>query len=251
MLTPRTAQFATRFHTWPTEYLPDPPRLDERSGLVAPLPVRLIGGTAILDRHWLLTARGFQDLSGAWRSSYSDHLHLSADLTDLGATLYHCPDPRVSAVHLKFGAASRFPVDEVDLASVIPALARPLRELVELARHPRTDTGCRVPDAVFHAEMIGAFFAFFAFFAGRSLDGGLAWAVRMWREFVEDGRVYSLTVTEQPTRDDRQRAWQEGLRRGARFLTNGPIRPGRSREETRALVARIGAAVGQPPVRPW
>lgn len=247
VLTPATAQFATRFHTWPAEYLPHPPRLDERSSLLAPLPVRLIGGTAILDRRWLLAAHGFQDLSGAWRSSYSDHLHLSADLTDLGATLYHCPDPRISAAHLKFGAAGRFPLDEADLATVIPALARPFGELVEVAAHPRTDTGCRVPDAVFHPEMIGAFFAFFA---GRSLDGGLAWAVRMWREFVQDGQVYSLTVTEQPPRDDREQAWQEGLRRGAQFLTEG-IHPGRSRKDVLALLARIGQTLGHEPLRPW
>ncbi len=184
VLSPETAEFATRFHTWPAEYLPDPPRLDERSGLIAPLRVCLIGGTAILDLGWLLKAGGFRDLSSAWRSSYSDHLHLSADLTDVGAMLYHCPDPRASAAHLKFGAAGRFPLDDTDLATVIPALQRPFAELVELACQPRIDTGCRVPDAMFHAEMIGAFFAFFA---GRSLEGGLAWAVAMWREFVEGG----------------------------------------------------------------
>ncbi|MDQ3762871.1 MAG: hypothetical protein M3460_14815 [Actinomycetota bacterium] len=132
------------------------------------------------------------------------------------------------------------------MVTVIHALGRPFSELVDLARQPRTDTGCRVPDAVFHAEMIGAFFAFFA---GRSLDGGLTWAVRMWREFVQDGRVYSLTVTEHPAQDDRARAWREGLRRGARFLTDG-AQPGRCRDEVLALAARIGEAVGQPPVRP-
>ncbi len=247
VLIPETAEFATRFHTWPAEYLPHPPRLDERSGLIAPLSVQLIGGTALLDLHWLLEACGFQDLSSAWRSSYSDHLHLSADLTDLGATLYYCPDPRMSAAHLKFGAVGRFTVDGTDLATVIPALRRRFGELVDLARQPRIDTGCRVPDALFHAEMIGAFFAFFAC---RSLDGGLEWAVRMWREFVEDGQVYSLTVTEQPARQDRETAWREGLRRGARFLTEG-IRPGRSRDEVLALAARIGDAVGQLSVRPW
>ncbi|MGH3854817.1 MAG: glycosyltransferase family 2 protein [Pseudonocardiaceae bacterium] len=247
VLAPAVAEFATGFHTWPAEYLPRPPRLDERSGLLAPLPVGLIGGTAILDLRWLRKARGFRDLSSAWTSSYSDHLHLSADLTDVGAALYHCPDPRVSAAHLKFGAAGRFPVYDTDLATVIPALRRPLAELVDLAREPRLDTGCRVPDAVFLAEMIGAFFAFFA---GRSLQGGLAWAARMWREFVEDGQMYSLTVTEQPARDDREAAWRAGLRRGAQFLTEG-IRPGRSRDEVLTLAGRIGEAVGQPPVRPW
>lgn len=247
MLIPETAEFATRFHAWPAGYLPHPPRLDERSGLLAPLRVRLIGGTAILDLGWLLKACGFRDLSRAWRSSYSDHLHLSADLTDLGAMLYHCPDPRVSAAHLKFGAAGRFPLNGTDLATVIPALQRPFGELVELACVPRTDTGCRVPDSMFHAEMIGAFFVFFA---GRSLEGGLVWAVRMWREFVEDRQVYSLTVTERPARDARERAWREGLRRGARFLTEG-IQPGRSLDEVLTLTVQIGEAVGQPPVRPW
>jgi hypothetical protein len=42
--------------------------------------------------------------------------------------------------------------------------------LLRVCRH-RIDTGCRVPDAMFHAEMVGTFFAFFA---GRSLEGGLA-----------------------------------------------------------------------------
>ncbi len=100
---------------------------------------------------------------------------------------------------------------------------------------------------MFHAEMIGAFFTFFA---GRSLEGGLAWAVRMWREFVEDGQIYSLTVTERPTRTERETAWRAGLRQGAQFLTEG-IRPGRSPAEVLALAAQIGEAVGQPPVKPW
>lgn len=242
-----TARFATRFHTWPAEYLPQPPQLDGRTGLISPLPVQLIGGTAILDRQHLLTVGGFRDLSRAWASSYSDHLHLSADLTDAGSTLYHCLDPRVSAAHFKFGAAGRFPLDRTDLATVVPTLGRPLGQLVELACRPRTNTGCRVPDAVFHAEMIGAFFAFFA---GRSLDGGLAWAARTWREFAQDGQVYSLTVTEQPTRDDRETAWRDGLARGARFLADG-AQPGRSRDDVLALLARISDATGQPPIRPW
>lgn len=91
---------------------------------------------------------------------------------------------------------------------------------------------------------------FFAFFTGRSLEGGLAWAVRIWREFVQDGQIHSLTITERPGRDDRETAWREGLRRGARFLTEG-IQPGRSTDEVLALTVQIGEAVGQPPVRPW
>ena len=93
---------------------------------------------------------------------------------------------------------------------------------------------------MFHAEMVGTFFAFFA---GRSLAGGLAWAVRIWREFVQDGQIHSLTITERPGRDDRETTWREGLRRGALFLTEG-IQPGRSTDEVLALTVQIGEAVG-------
>jgi len=67
---------------------------------------------------------------------------------------------------------------------------------------------------------------------------------------VQDGQIHSLTITERPGRDDRETAWREGLRRGARFLTEG-IQPGRSTDEVLALTVQIGEAVGQPPVRPW
>ena len=76
------------------------------AGIVAPLPVELIGGTALLDADALRCAGGFVDLS-SWASSYSDHLHLSADLTDTGTRLWHCPDPRLGAAHLKWGAVGR------------------------------------------------------------------------------------------------------------------------------------------------
>jgi hypothetical protein len=59
--------------------------------------VELIGGTAIVAAEKLSAAGGFADLS-VWPASYSDHLHLSADLTDAGGHLYHCPDPRLAAI---------------------------------------------------------------------------------------------------------------------------------------------------------
>ena len=77
--------------------------------------MNLIGGTAILTREALTDAGGFVDLS-AWPTSYSDHLHLSADLAAAGYHLYHCPDPRLSAVHLKFGAVGRYPLDATQIS---------------------------------------------------------------------------------------------------------------------------------------
>lgn len=236
-LEPQAARFATGFHAMPAGHLPGLARLDQRSGLLAPLPVDLIGGTALVDAEALERAGGFADLS-AWTTSYSDHLHLSADLTDAGGHLYHCPDPRLAATHLKFGAAGRFPVHADDLQTYLPTLGRPFAELVELSAVPRTDTGCRVTDGDFHAEMIGAFFAFFA---GRSTPGAVAWGVRTWREFVERGEVYSLSVATVPDRRQRETAWRNGLARGAQFLTT-TARPRRTRARVEQVLAEIGAA---------
>lgn len=127
---------------------------------------------------------------------------------------------------------------------MVPALGRQLQDLVEVASDPRTDTGCRVPDHQFHVEMIGSFFAFFA---GRSLTGGLTWAVRTWREFVQHGQIYSLTVARQPNRAEREAAWHRGLAQGAHRLVNEP-EPSRSLAQVVELLARIGEVTGQAPI---
>ena len=245
-LEPKTARFATGFHAMPAGHLPGLARLDHRSGLLAPLRVELIGGTALIDAEALEGAGGFADLS-AWTTSYSDHLHLSADLTDTGGHLYHCPDPRLAAAHLKFGATGRFPLHPDDLIAYLPTLRRPFAELVELSAVPRTDTGCRVTDGDFHAEMIGAFFAFFA---GRSAPGAVAWGVRTWREFVERGEVYSLSIAAVPDRRQRETAWRNGLARGAQFLTT-TARPRRTRTHVEQMLAEIGAATMAGALSPW
>lgn len=237
-----TGRFATRLHAWPKEYGADPPRIGP-VGLVAPLSVELIGGTALIDAAALRRAGGFRDLS-AWATSYSDHLHLSADLTAAGARLYHCPDARLAAAHLKWGAVGRFPLHPDDLATYLPAVGRCFGDLVALAEQPRTRTGCRVPDEVFHPEMIGSFFEFFA---GRSLDGAVAWATRIWADFVQDGQVYSLTVTTTPDPTERITAWRTGLARGARSLlaTHRPYPTAGDLTQVLDLVCR---KVGQPPI---
>jgi hypothetical protein len=241
-LAPQLGQFATHFHAWPAEYLPAPPHLDHTE-LAAPMRVELIGGTALIDAQALHAFGGFTDLS-VWPTSYSDHLHLSADLTGAGRHLYHCPDPRLAAVHLKFGAAGRYQVAGTDMQQNLPGVGRTLGELVALSAAPRTQTGCRVADAEFHADMIGSFFAFFA---GLSCDGAAMWGIRTWKEFVEQGQVYSLAVASVPNRGQRETAWRSGLARAAMFLTTA------SRHKLDAghvsqVLARIGLATRQPPV---
>ncbi|MEV4416198.1 glycosyltransferase [Catellatospora sp. NPDC049609] len=243
-LDPPLAEFSTRFNTWPVDYLPQAPLLDSASGLVDPFPVQIIGGTALVTADALHRAGGFTDLS-MWPTSYSDHLHLSADLADAGAGLCHCPDPRIGSAHLKYGAVSRYPLHDDDLRTILSGVGRALGELVDLSARPRVDTGCRVADGDFHADMIGSWLAFFA---GRSLDGGAAWGRRMWTDFVQGGQVYSQAIAVVPPLDERVTAWREGLARGARALVAPTARPARTAAEVDGVLWRVTDHAGQPPI---
>jgi Glycosyl transferase family 2 len=245
-LDPAAGTFSTGFHAVPASYLDGhPPRLGQ-AGLLAPLPVQLIGGTALIDAGALGAAGGFTDLS-AWASGYSDHLHLSASLTGTGAHLYHCPDPRLGAAHLKFGAAGAYPLNPAELSTVIAALGRPFGDLVTLSAVPRAGTGHRLADRDFFPEQVGSFFAFFA---ARSPAGAAAWAIRSWHEFARDGQAATLAVAGVPGRGDRARAWRDGLRAAASVLVSDPSAPlGRSAVEM--LLREVTDACGQPEISGW
>jgi hypothetical protein len=245
-LDPGTGTFNTGFHAVPASCLNGhPPRLGD-VGLLTPLPVRLIAGTALIDANVLRAAGGFADLS-AWASGYSDHLHLSAGLADAGASLYHCPDPRLGAAHLKFGAAGAYPLDPADMGTVVGALGRPFGDLVAISAVPRTSTGHRLADSDFFPEQVGSFFAFFA---ARSPAGAAAWAIRSWHEFAQDGQVPTLAVADVPGPDDRARMWRDGLLAAATALASSPA-PLLGRSAVERLLREVTDACGQPEISGW
>lgn len=186
--------------------------LDQPAG--SPLRTSMISGVCVFDRELLSKVGGYPDLRG-WRTAYSDHLEVSAEIAATGRRMWHLPDPRAAAIHLKFGAPGAYPPlapDERD--RVVPGVGRTLGELVAVAEQPRSDTGGRVNDGTAMAEMIGLFFACYA---RRSATGGRAWAVRVYRDYVLGGRSYTPAYRAVPSRDERRTHWRDGLARGARY----------------------------------
>jgi hypothetical protein len=242
----QTAAFSTGFHAIPSGYLDGQPPVTGPAGLLTPLRVQLIGGTALIDAAVLQAAGGFADLS-AWATGYSDHLHLSADLAATGASLYHCPDPRLGAAHLKFGAEGAYPLDQTDLDTPCPALGRRLGDLAALSAVPRTRSGHRVTDSEFFPEQIGSFFAFFA---ARSAAAGRAWAIRSWHEFALGAEVPTLAVKGLPGPAGRVTAWRQGLAAGARALADGTSHR-LARDAVEILLQEVCDACGQPAITGW
>lgn len=182
------------------------------SGSRAQLRTTMVSGVCIFDRQALCDAGGYLDLPG-WKTSYCDHLELSAQLLGTRWTVRHSPDPALGVTHLKYGAAGDYAaLRQEDRLWRAPGLDRPLAELVQESARPRTDTGGRVaPDAALE-EMIALFFSCYA---RRSATGAKAWAGRTYRDYVIGGRSYTAAYrpTEpEPARRDR---WLRAIEAGA------------------------------------
>lgn len=171
-------------------------------------------------------------------------LNPGPEVTHIWAPFTSRDRSQLGAAHLKWGAVGRYPLDPGDLGTWLPRLGRRFGDLVDLAAIARQDTGCRVSDDDFHAEMIGSFFAFFA---GRSLPGARRWASRCWHNFVEQATAYSSAIIAIPDRAGREQTWRTGLRRGAHAVTDG-LRPGCSREQIAELLAQVCDDAGQTPI---
>ncbi|WP_405059948.1 glycosyltransferase family 2 protein [Kribbella sp. NBC_01505] len=196
--------FTTNF-----DRLPPSDQLDEL-GLLLPVLTTMVSGFCLFAADALTAIGGFPDLS-EWRTSYSDHLLVSAELAERGFQVRHAPDPRLGAIHLKFGAVGRYPARAG--ADWVTRLGYSFDALIASAAIPRLDTGCRIDDEEFAEEMIGLFFACYA---ARSRTGGRNWACRVHRDYVDQGTSYTPAYTVVPQRADRAAQWRRGLLRGAR-----------------------------------
>jgi hypothetical protein len=235
--------FTSNFDCYPAERLAVPAFDD--TGLVSPLRTSMVSGFCLLAAGAVADVGGYADLTG-WTTSYSDHLTLAADLTAAGWHLYHNPDPRLAAIHLKFGARGRYAVGAGEYRRPIPALRRSLGSLIEMAADPRVDTGCRTTDDGFAEEMIGLFFACYA---TRSRTGGRAWATRSYRDYVCDGVLYTDAYAPAEGRRVRVEQWRRGLVRGARFAAAGA-----TGEVSACVLAQLRDActdVAEPVDIPW
>jgi hypothetical protein len=207
--------FTSNFDCFPSERLDTP--LFSTIGLVAPTVTNMASGFCFYSKEAFLSVGGYRDVSG-WVTAYSDQLALSVDLQGAGWRTYHSADPRLGAIHLKFGAAGSYTKRTLNWSA--PNLSRTADDIIALASVPRVDTGCRTADDKFGEEMIGLFFACYA---AESPTGGSAWAIRTYRDYVIGGQLHTSAYTVPPSTDARLSVWRRGLARGATFaMKNAP-----------------------------
>jgi len=203
--------FHTNFHCVPVEYFDGTQALPADTDIMMPFPTQLINGTCAAYTGRLKALGGFPDVS-RWPNAYSEHLALSALIIRAGGQMFHCPDPRLGACHLKYGTVGRYDSDPESSKGIVEGLGLTLADLISVSMHERTQSGCRIEHSDFYFSMIGSLFAFFL---EHNLGGAHKYAVRLYNDFVVKGIGYSLAISTMPTHKTRREIWRNALQAGA------------------------------------
>ena len=172
----RSGRMTGNFGGFPEEYMDASGEefLDRSRKILAPVPITNLAGVFAVKKGDFELARGFPDFF-TWTNGYREETNLGIQLTRHGKTMYMTPDPKFSAVHLKYGSK--------DVHDHPTGLAPDLKRLVDLSNVDRGVTGNRVSgDDWFHNRIISTYVTF-----SLSDEGaGRKFAGRARREFVDD-----------------------------------------------------------------
>lgn len=173
-----------------------------------PFRVKTFKGVTLNSKQAILSAGNFPDLS-MWQTDYSEHIELSHKLIKKGYVLYHLPDPRVSASHIKFGSVykHKIPVNIKFRGSNLT-----LEEIASISeKFGKDGGGCRVDEASFVESRIGSFTAFFI---KVSLQSAKYFITEEYNNFVI-GNTYNPFVPKvNLSKVKRRELWEKSVKKG-------------------------------------
>lgn len=215
-LEPQRVFFSHNFDAFPDEYLKKPQYLDQGKTILKPLKVKTFSGVNLCDKKLILKAGNYLDLS-MWRFGYSEHLELSYQINRRGYAIYHQPDPRISSIHLKYGARSKDVFDHRFGHLRLTNIRYTLGQLVAFSQRKSNHTGSRSSDEEFHIIEIGSIFSFYL-----KISSGLAnrYARKEYEHFVKQNHIYSTTPSGTiKAESQRQDIWRKAIDLGCRNTT--------------------------------
>jgi len=203
--------FYHEFDHFPAEYLEAPRYLDKSKTILRPFLVDTFKGVNLCDKRLILQSGNYVDLS-MWPSSYSEHIELSYKLQQLGCSIYHQPDPRISCLHLKYGNLTRDKFDRRFERQQIAGLKYRLGTIIDWSQQKIVDTGARLADDSFYIAEVGSFFSFYLKISDRL---GLKFARNQYELFVAKGLVFSTTpLTIIKSKQIRKKLFLIGIKEG-------------------------------------
>ena len=171
----------------------------ESNGLMKTLSAQHMSeGHTIINRNKLLKAGGFRTMPPR---SYGGGAGLSFAMMALGATLRYSPDPRIHAVHLRYGnefGRKRLLGLDWNISGKVT-----LAQMVKEAKKKQRNTGCRVEPEIWHYAKIRNYALVFLEFRSELVDKWWAFTYKTFVEENQGGVMGSLQ-----DRKLREKIWQ-------------------------------------------
>lgn len=216
--------FCQNFHAFPEEYLSCPEWLHTGAGLLKPLQCGIFRGVNLCNAKLVMDAGNYSDLS-MWKFGYSEHLELSKKLADKGYKIFHQPDPKIYAIHLRYGRKSGHTANDDTLDEMVKGTEYKLGELIEMSDVPSLDSGTRSSPEDFHLTEIGTLFSFYLKF---SEELGSSFALKEFERFVLNGQLASSGPATIDSLQMRMDIWSRAVNAGieATSIQTGSSYPG-------------------------
>ncbi|MFW6025485.1 MAG: glycosyltransferase [Candidatus Woesearchaeota archaeon] len=179
--------FYHNFDKLPLQYLKNPTYT--KDGVLSPFSIDIMYGVNLFYKRYVLNSGGYEDLS-MWDNDYSEHMELAYKLNKNRYSLYHQPDPRFSAIHLKYGSKTVNTFDRRSSKNIFSGLKYNLGELIKYSQINRKSSGARINDYDFHINQIGSFFSFYVKI---SKELAVKFAVKEYNNFVLNNHIFSTT----------------------------------------------------------
>jgi glycosyltransferase involved in cell wall biosynthesis len=209
----------TYFDYFPAEYQAHPRFGPAQGRYLEPFLIERLSGVCLLERASLQRAGPFPE-DHFWKNDYHEFLVVSSALNKLGLHIYHAPDPSLGAVHMKYGAAGRYPQGldwsgrgdtQIDLMFCKCALG----DLIEQSAEPKLGSGCRLNSEEFAFSEIGAFFGFLL---GMNIEWAIRWVADSYQSYVVGGKSISEVASESTlSLIEREQNWDAALNAGISY----------------------------------
>lgn len=183
---------------FPQEFISDE-EVFEANGLLKTLSVHhMIEGHTLINRMDFKKADGFKAIPP---KNHGGGAGLAFAISASGSTLRYSPDPRLHAVHLRYGNEfSRKSLLGPDWNSNGRVT---LSKMVEEASRKRRDTGCRVDTEVWHYAKIRNYTLVIIEFRPKFVE---KWLIFTYKTFVEDNRAGAMGSID--NRETREKIWR-------------------------------------------
>jgi len=207
-------------HGFPKQYLHAQEYINNKLKILKPIEIKNLGGIFLVQKNIFNDAGGLPNYF-TWKNSYSEFTELSLRLVEAGYKIFHSPDPKFYAMHLKYGSDGDvlFSDNNWKKNKEKTLVGVSLEDIIQESKIPRGNTGCRVnAEEWCYSKII----SYFVMFLKRDRIAAFKWSKDTRLQFVEnnDDDFCTAIGIKIDSYDKRNQIWHKAINDGVEIVNN-------------------------------